>query len=159
MRVRGMCIGPNNVTGKFVTPFENGNLSNMYWRIETSGAGYKVGDVITVPPISSSSTDYTNWSDEIQFTLEEGHLNTPESSQNIPGLPISVMEVKPADSNLDIYWETSTSGSVKELNSVIAAASALSQPTALDFTSLGTAKNNVYFPENTAANSFIAKFT
>ena len=159
MRVRAMCVGPNNDTGKFTTPFTNGNLSNMYWRIETSGAGYKVGDVITVPPISSSSTDYTNWSDEIQFTLEEGHLNTPESSQNIPGLPISVMEVKPADSNLDIYWETSTSGSVKELNSVIAAASAISQPTALDFTSLGTAKNNVYFPENTAANSFIAKFT
>ena len=160
MRVRGMCIGPNNVTGKFVAPFENGNLSNMYWQIQSSGTGYKVGDVITVPPVASAGNTFTRWSDPIQFTLEEGHLNTPESSQNIAGLPISVIEIKPTTSNLDIYWESSTTGLISELNNVINTAAKLSQPASLDFTQLGTSESAVFYPEsiNPANGFFISKF-
>tara|TARA_B110001452_G_scaffold94588_1_gene78146 strand:- start:6766 stop:11367 length:4602 start_codon:yes stop_codon:yes gene_type:complete len=164
MRVRAMCIGPNNDTGEFTSPFQNGNLSNIFWRIETSGSGYEVGDVITVPAVlgSPGQGGYTKWSDEMNFTLEEGHLNTPESSQNIAGLPISVMEIKPTTSNLDIYWETSTTGLISELNNVINTAAKLSQPNSLSFTELGPAKANVYYPESApfqGVNSVISQFT
>jgi len=161
MRIRGMCIGPDNITGKFTTPFENGNLSSMYWRIDVAGEGYRVGDVITIPAATTAQlgSTYTKWSDKIQFTLEEGHLSTFNSEQQTPGLPISIMEIKPKTSNLDIYWETSTTGLISSLNKEINDNAKLAVPTTLVFAILGLAKSNVYFPETAAPNAIISQFT
>jgi hypothetical protein len=156
MRVRLMSIGPNS-NGGFSSPYTFAAPSTLYVRIQVRGVGYKAGDTIIIP--ASTSGTGTSWTDPLKFTLLEAHLATPESSEAISGQPISVMEIKPANSNLDIYWETSTSGLIRDLNDTINSAAALSAPTSLDFTQLGSAKGNVYFPETVAPFTFISQFT
>ena len=157
MRVRGMSIGPNNETGSYNSPYEYANPSTMYWFLVCLGSGYEAGDEIYVDARPTGSGTGTYWSKQLKFTLQESHLNQP-NDLTCPGIPISVMEVKPKNSNLDIYWETSTSGLISELNKTINDAAALSQPTTLDFTQIGTSKTDVYFPETIAANTNIATF-
>ena len=157
MRVRGMSIGPNNETGVYTSPFEYANPASMYWFIVCLGSGYEVGDEIVVDARPNSSGSGTYWSHKLKFQLKESHLNQPSGLAS-PGLPISIMEVKPKNSNLDIYWETSTSGLISDLNKTINDAAALSQPTTLDFTQIGTSRTDVYFPETLAANTNIATF-
>lgn len=156
MRVRLMSIGPNS-NGNFSFPYTYAAPSTLYVRIQVRGVGYKAGDTIIIP--ASTSGTGTSWTDPLKFTLLEAHLATPESSEAISGQPISVMEIKPANSNLDIYWETSTSGLIRDLNDTINSAAALSAPTSLDFTQLGSAKGNVYFPETAQPFTFISQFT
>ena len=156
MRVRLMSIGPNS-NGSFASPYEFASPSTLYVRVQVRGVGYKAGDQIEIP--ASTSGTGTSWSDPLVFTLSEAYLATPESSEAIAGQPISVMEVKPTTSNLDIYWETSTSGLIRDLNDTINTAASLSAPTTLNFTQLGTAKGDVYFPETVQPNTFISQFT
>jgi len=156
MRVRLMSIGPN-ADGSFYSNPTFASPSTLYVRVQVRGVGYKAGDQIEIP--ASTSGTATSWSDPLVFTLLEGHLATPESSEAIAGQPISIMEVKPPTSNLDIYWETSTSGLIRDLNNTINTAAALSAPTSLNFTQLGTAKGDVHFPETVQPNTYISQFT
>jgi len=50
------------------------------------------------------------------FSIEEEVIGSPETS----AMMFSVVEVKPRVSNLEIFWETSTSGLISELNDQIA---------------------------------------
>jgi len=156
MRVRLMSVGPD-ADGSFSSPYEYASPSTLYVRVQVRGVGYKAGDTIFIP--ASTSGSGTTWTDPLKFTLKEAHLATPESSEAIAGQPISVMEIKPATSNLDIYWETSTSGLIRDLNDTINSAAALSAPTKLNFVQLGSAKGDVYFPETNQPFTFISQFT
>jgi hypothetical protein len=156
MRVRLMSVGPD-ANGGFSSPYEYAAPSTLYVRVQVRGTGYKAGDTITIP--ASTSGTGTSWTDPLKFKLQEAHLATPESSEAVAGQPISVIEIKPATSNLDIYWETSTSGLIRDLNDTINSAAALSAPTELLFTQLGIGKGAVNFPETVQPFTFISQFT
>ena len=66
-------------------------------------------------------------------------------------LGLMVFETKPVESNLDIFYESSTSGLVKDLNTMLAAAGGV--PTDVALSTAGS------FPESTASGSVIGKVT
>ncbi len=71
---------------------------------------------------------------------------TPFSS-----LGLMVFETKPVESNLDIFYESSTSGLVKDLNTMLAAAGGV--PTDIGLSTNGS------FPESTVSGSVIGNVT
>ena len=66
-------------------------------------------------------------------------------------LGLMVFETKPVESNLDIFYESSTSGLVKDLNTMLAAAGGV--PTDVALSTAGS------FPESTASGSVIGNVT
>ena len=77
-------------------------------RITTDGSSF--GNLKTESLFDNTNTDYTNFN---------------EQTKNY-AFPLTVLEVKPKESLLDIFWETSTSGLISELNN-----------STLNFTNLG----------------------
>ena len=68
-------------------------------------------------------------------------------SPTFGSLGLMVFETKPVESNLDIFYESSTSGLVKDLNTMLAAAGGV--PTDITLSTAGT------FPENSASGHVI----
>ena len=167
LRLRGMNVGPWFPSGKFDKSFseytleKTGSINNMYWQVTQLGTGYKAGDKVSIPAwleeenSISAPFEGTFWTDPMVITLREGDLR--QVNLNNP-TPVSVMEVKPKNSNLDIYWETSTVGLISELNKTINDASSASRPNTLQFESIGVAKNDVFFQESAGPNTTISQF-
>ena len=103
-----------------------------------TSTGYRVGDVtwastITLNSLTDDNFD-TEYGKDVQPLTAPGIYN---DSSNPPAAQLSttgqfklgqasdkpfvfsVLEVKPQDSRLQIYWESSTSGLISELNSLI----------------------------------------
>tara|TARA_R110000787_G_scaffold167289_1_gene280270 strand:+ start:4077 stop:9191 length:5115 start_codon:yes stop_codon:yes gene_type:complete len=166
LRLRGVNVGPWFPSGKFDKSFsqytqeKTGDINNMYWQVTQLGTGYKAGDKISIPAWPEDSVNIapfegTFWTDRMVMTLRERDLR--QVNLNNP-TPVSVMEVKPNNSDLDIYWETSTVGLISELNKTINDASSASRPNTLGFETLGVAKTQVFFPETAGPNSAISQF-
>ena len=164
LRLRGVNVGPWFPSGKFDKTFDQytlektGSINNMYWQVTQLGTGYKAGDKISIPAWPEALAvpfEGTFWTDRMVMTLREGDLR--QVNLNNP-TPVSIMEVKPNNSNLDIYWETSTVGLISELNKTINDASSTSRPNTLAFETLGVAKTQVFFPETAGPNSTISQF-
>jgi hypothetical protein len=164
LRLRGVNVGPWFPSGKFDKTFDQytlektGSINNMYWQVTQLGTGYKAGDKISIPAFPEALTapfEGTFWTDRMVMTLREGDLR--QVNLNNP-TPVSVVEVKPNNSNLDIYWETSTVGLISELNKTINDASSTSRPNTLAFETLGVARTQVFFPETAGPNDTISKF-
>ena len=160
LRLRGLNIGPWNTSGmqqKVDSSDVTGSPRKMFWQVTTLGFGYSAGDKVY---IDSYGNDLTNgaigcyWSDPLEFTLLPEHI-----AQDNPVWPdpLSVMEVKPRNSNLDIYWESSTSGLISELNTAITTAAAAASPFELVFIK-GTGQEkgaNIFYNENDALNTIL----
>ena len=166
LRLRGVNVGPWFPSGKFDKSFSDytqektGSINNMFWQVVQLGTGYKAGDKLSIPPWPESTQqpfEGTFWTDRMVMTLREGDLR--QVNLNNP-TPISVMEVKPPNSNLDIYWETSTIGLISELNKTINDAASTSRPNILNFSQVSgqVGKTNVYFPETAGASTVISQF-
>ena len=166
LKLRGTNIGPWQPSGKFNKSFSDytqektGSINNMYWQVTQLGTGYKAGDQISIPAWPEYKTppfEGTFWTDRMVIKLREGDLRTV--NLNNP-TPVSVIEVKPPNSNLDIYWETSTIGLISELNKTINDAASVGRPNILNFSQVAgqVAKTQVFFPETASSNIEIAKF-
>jgi len=164
LTLRAMCSGPWKKSGKFVLhpPKDGfpgtGSLEDITWQVINVGSGYRAGNVIEVPPWPgglNSPTYGLTWTGPIRFTLLPEHLK--QVNQDNPD-PIGVLEIEPKISNLDIYWETSTSGLVSELNSKINNADSSARPSVLTFGIPGEDRaSDLDFPENrTNASSPLA---
>jgi hypothetical protein len=166
LRLRGVNVGPWFPAGKFDKTNgmqmldQTASINNMYWQVVQLGTGYKAGDKISIPPWPEATQqpfEGTFWTDRMVMTLREGDLR--QVNLNNP-TPISVMEVKPPNSNLDIYWETSTIGLISELNKTINDAASTSRPNVLNFSQVvgQVGKTKVYFPETAGASTVISRF-
>jgi hypothetical protein len=164
LRLRGVNVGPWFPSGKFDKTFDQytlektASINNMYWQVTQLGTGYRAGDKISIPAwpeALAAPFEGTFWTDRMVMTLREGDLR--QVNLNNP-TPISVIEVKPNNSNLDIYWETSTVGLISELNKTINDASSAFRPNTLQFESLGVARNDVFFQESAGPNTIISQF-
>ena len=161
MRVRGMCIGPWTTSGGFKKAADDNTASpaSMYWQITALGSGYRPGDVVKVPPWDGGAFSYqgTFWNDNLQFTLQEEHF-LPRN-RYFPD-PVGIVEIQPKNSNLDIYWETSTSGLISKLNDDINSASAANTPFELVFDNAGATKfSNINYNEKDSVGTIITSFT
>ena len=57
---------------------------------------------------------------QIAFTPTEGNTSIPEFKLTRPGIQyLAVCETEPVESALDIFWETSTSGKISDLNQAV----------------------------------------
>jgi hypothetical protein len=154
LTLRAMCSGPWQKSGQFVKQQEDigdpsGRLEDVTWQVVNIGSGYRAGNIIEVPAFAGgigSPTYGLTWTDPIRFTLLPEHLK--EVNQDNPD-PIGVLEIEPKISNLDIYWETSTSGLISELNSKINNADSAAKPSILTFGIPGSETAvDLNFPEN-----------
>lgn len=164
LRLRGVNVGPWFPSGKFDKSFsqytqeKTASINNMYWQATALGTGYRAGDKVRIPAHPEalvSPFQGTFWTDPMIITLREEDLR-PVNLNN--PTPVSVMEVKPKNSNLDIYWETSTVGLISQLNKTINDASSVSLPFILNFDQLGVARTDVFFQESAGPNTAIAIF-
>ena len=161
MRVRGMAIGPWTTSGTFTKKSDDITASpaSMFWQVTALGSGYKPGDVIKVPPWGGGAFSYqgTFWNDNLKFTLEEEHFMP--RNRYFPD-PVGILEIKPKNSNLDIYWETSTSGLISELNDTINSAAAANTPYELVFDNPSGSKfSNLSYSEKDAPGTVLSNFT
>ncbi len=164
LRLRGVNVGPWFPSGKFDKIFDEytlektGSINNMYWQVTQLGTGYKAGDKVRIPAWTETLVEPftgTFWTDPMVMTLREEDLRAV--NLNNP-TPVTVMEVEPSNSNLDIYWETSTVGLISQLNKTINDASSAFLPFVLNFDQLGVAKTQVFFQESAGPNTTIASF-
>jgi hypothetical protein len=136
-------------SGLTVTGYASADLTLGEFDIVTvdAGTGYQAGDQVSVHINAAGSTQ---WTQPITFTLSQDDIDTLQR-----GLPVGVLEVKPADSALDIYWETSTSGLISTLNNTLQADNAAYQPFNVDFTAFPKGETFKY-PESITRGTGIA---
>ena len=91
--------GPGIVEGTIVVSVSGGGAYRIV-QLNKDTAGTSVNDVLTFTP---TPIDANNW------------VTMPQ---------LAVMETDPVDSNLDIFWETTTAGLVSELNQAISGGTA-----------------------------------
>tara|TARA_R110001606_G_scaffold40444_1_gene110407 strand:+ start:3317 stop:8746 length:5430 start_codon:yes stop_codon:yes gene_type:complete len=149
--------------------FSSLGFGGLTWRIYATGEGYEEGDILIIPPywaalpapqkMSNYNISNTNglpedapdevfnygpsWSVPLKIVVNKGLLSMINTEQ-----PLTIVEVKPTESNLDIYWETSTSGLIQDLNREIEAAAGSGTPNELNFNSENTSNLDFYYPEN-----------
>ena len=108
----------NNNTSVTLKNLEGTPANNMI----VSGPGLKEGVYIANAagsPTLILSEAVTLSADDI-LTFAPGYAASNQGNLSVPGLQyLSVYETTPTVSNLDIYWETTTSGLISDLNSLI----------------------------------------
>ena len=96
------------------------NVSNITGLVEIKGV-IKVGDIVTGADVTDNTSVVSKTATSVQLTGPQLlpvrtilTFNDPE-----PVYSLAIFETAPVESNLDIFWETSTSGIISELNNVI----------------------------------------
>jgi len=96
------------------------NVSNITDLVEIKGV-FKIGDIVTGTDVTDNTSVVSKTASSVQLsglqTLSTRTIltfNDPE-----PVYSLAIFETAPVESNLDIFWETSTSGIISELNNVI----------------------------------------
>ena len=96
------------------------NVSNITGLVEIKGV-FKIGDIVTGENVTDNTSIVSKTATSVQLTGPQLlpvrtilTFNDPE-----PSYSLAVFETAPVESNLDIFWETSTSGIISELNNVI----------------------------------------
>ena len=139
----------------------SGAVNHVIITNEGSGwdsAGITIGGSISaVASIAAAGTTNATFNVTVtRIPLGDGGANNPLAMKPI----FSVFETNPLDSKLDIYWETSTSGKISDLNTNIVLND---QHTPYGFRGLpdytaGTYGINWGFPEDNAKNSDLCRF-
>ena len=96
------------------------NVSNITGLVEIKGV-IKVGDIVTGADVTDNTSVVSKTASSVQLTGPQLlpvrtilTFNDPD-----PVYSLAIFETAPVESNLDIFWETSTSGIISELNNVI----------------------------------------
>jgi len=136
------------------TAEDRDDLDELTIRVVNAGSGYLPGDKIKIAKQPNSSGTFgCSWSEPFIITIAPNDINIPQE-----GRPLGVLEVKPKESALDIYWETSTMGLISTLNKDIQEANAPYQPTNLEFIPLGPKGSIFKYEENDVVNTIISQF-
>ena len=142
----------NNSTSVTLKNIEGTPANNMI----VSGPGLKEGIYIAnaagAPTFLLSETVTLSVDDILTFV--PGYAASNQGVLSVPGLQyLSVYETIPTLSNLDIYWETTTSGLISDLNSLILSES--SGGAGIDFFDVaGWTEGLGSAPQNILANAF-----
>jgi len=134
-------VGGKVISNATYFPSYQSFLGRNYFTVDTMGKTQDMGfstssnptkgifNVQSNPPIARITTDgnsFGNLKSESLFNNSQtDYTNFNETIENYT-FPLTVLEVKPKESLLDIFWETSTSGLISELNN-----------STLNFTNLG----------------------
>jgi len=136
------------------TAEDRDDLDELTIRVVNGGSGYLPGDKIKIAKQPNTVGSFgCSWSEPFIITIAPDDINIPQE-----GRPLGVLEVKPKESALDIYWETSTMGLISTLNKDIQEANAPYQPTDLDFVALGPKGGIFKYEENDVVNTTISQF-
>ncbi len=135
------------------TAADRSDLDELFIRVVNGGQGYLPGDKVKVPAQPTDPTSNSSWTKAFIITIAPNDINIPQE-----GRPLGVLEVKPKESALDIYWETSTMGLISTLNKDIQEANAPYQPTALEFISLPGLRSTFLYEESNIVNTTISSF-
>lgn len=132
-RVENTVAAYSNISSKQVYPDRKSfttssieNLNDMFDVLEFKGTGTS-----PIPVTDNTNAYYSFYKSDSNpliariTTLQNpdyqfGVLNTPSSSGEYPTIDnLAIFETKPVESRLDIFWETSTTGLISELNTTI----------------------------------------
>ncbi len=135
------------------TAGDRNDLDELFIKVVNGGQSYLPGDKVKVPAQPTDPTSNSSWTKAFIITIAPNDINIPQE-----GRPLGVLEVKPKESALDIYWETSTMGLISTLNKDIQEANAPYQPTALEFISLPGLRSTFLYEESNIVNTTISSF-